>query len=139
MERIFKEVDNCSTIIVGKNASKTGKVILAHNEDTPELIELAIKMMRVLAVGYICVSVTQILGGIMRGCGDTVTPMWISMIQTILIRVPLAYLLASLTKTAEYPHGAPIALFGSMLISWVLGMIMSIIAFRMGKWKRKLL
>ena len=116
-----------------------GKVLFGFFTDTPELIELAIKMMRVLAVGYICVSVTQILGGIMRGCGDTVTPMWISMIQTILIRVPLAYLLASLTKTAEYPHGAPIALFGSMLISWVLGMIMSIIAFRMGKWKRKLL
>ena len=116
-----------------------GKVLFGFFTDTPELIELAIKMMRVLAVGYICVSVTQILGGIMRGCGDTVTPMWISMIQTILIRVPLAYLLASLTKTAEYPHGAPIALFGSMLISWVLGMIMSIIAFRSGRWKRKLL
>ena len=116
-----------------------GKILFGFFTNTPELIELAIKMMRVLAVGYICVSVTQILGGIMRGCGDTVTPMWISMIQTILIRVPLAYLLASLTKTAEYPHGAPIALFGSMLISWVLGMIMSIIAFRMGKWKRKLL
>ena len=116
-----------------------GKILFGFFTDTPELIELAIKMMRVLAVGYICVSVTQILGGIMRGCGDTVTPMWISMIQTILIRVPLAYLLASLTKTAEYPHGAPIALFGSMLISWVLGMIMSIIAFRSGRWKRKLL
>ena len=116
-----------------------GKVLFGFFTDTPELIELAIKMMRVLAVGYICVSVTQILGGIMRGCGDTVTPMWISMIQTIAIRVPLAYLLAALTKTAEYPHGAPIALFGSMLISWVLGMIMSIIAFRSGRWKRKLL
>ena len=116
-----------------------GKVLFGFFTDTPELIELAIKMMRVLAVGYICVSVTQILGGIMRGCGDTVTPMWISMIQTIVIRVPLAYVLAALTKTAEYPHGAPIALFGSMLISWVLGMIMSIIAFRSGRWKRKLL
>ena len=116
-----------------------GKILFGFFTDTPELIELAIKMMRVLAVGYICVSVTQILGGIMRGCGDTVTPMWISMIQTIVIRVPLAYLLAALTKTAEYPHGAPIALFGSMLISWVLGMIMSIIAFRSGRWKRKLL
>ena len=116
-----------------------GKILFGFFTDTPELIELAIKMMRVLAVGYICVSVTQILGGIMRGCGDTVTPMWISMIQTIVIRVPLAYLLAYLTKSAEYPHGAPIALFGSMLISWVLGMIMSIIAFRSGRWKRKLL
>ena len=25
--------DNCSTIIVGKNASKTGRVLLGHNED----------------------------------------------------------------------------------------------------------
>lgn len=116
-----------------------GRVLFSFFTDTPELIDLAVKMMRVLAVGYICVSVTQILGGIMRGCGDTVTPMWISMCQTILIRVPLAYFLASLTKNAEFPHGQPIALFGSMLISWILGMVMSIIAYRMGKWKRKLL
>ncbi len=116
-----------------------GRILFSFFTDTPELIDLAVRMMRVLAVGYICVSVTQILGGIMRGCGDTVTPMWISMCQTILIRVPLAYFLASLTKNAEFPHGQPIALFGSMLISWVLGMVMSIIAYRMGKWKNKLL
>ena len=116
-----------------------GKILFGFFTDTPKLIELAIKMMRVLAVGYICVSVTQILGGIMRGCGDTVTPMWISMIQTILIRVPLAYLLAALTKSAEYPHGHPVALFGSLLISWTLGMVISIIAFRMGKWKKKIM
>ncbi len=35
MER-FVDWDNCSTVIIGKNASKTGKVILAHNEDTPD-------------------------------------------------------------------------------------------------------
>ena len=35
MNRNLESWDNCSTIIVGKNASKTGRVILAHNEDTP--------------------------------------------------------------------------------------------------------
>lgn len=29
----YDQIDNCSTIIVGKNASATGKVLLAHNED----------------------------------------------------------------------------------------------------------
>ena len=38
--------------------------------------------------------VTQILSGVMRGAGDTMTPMWISMITTIVIRVPIAYGLA---------------------------------------------
>ncbi len=116
-----------------------GKYLFAFFTDTPELIDLAVRMMRVMAIGYICVSVTQILGGIMRGCGDTMTPMWVSMIQTILLRVPFAYLVAYLTRSAEYPHGAPIALFGSMMFSWTVGMIISIIAYRMGKWKRKLL
>ena len=116
-----------------------GKILFGFFTDTPELIDLAIRMMRIMAIGYIAVSVTQILGGVMRGCGDTMTPMWVSMCQTILIRVPLAYMLSAITKNAEYPHGQPIALFGSMLISWVLGMVMSTIAFRMGKWKRKLI
>ena len=116
-----------------------GKILFGFFTDTPELIELATKMIRIMAIGYICVSVTQILGGIMRGCGDTMTPMWVSMIQTILIRVPVAYGIAALTKSAEFPHGHPVALFGSLLISWTMGMIISTIAFRMGKWKRKIM
>ena len=106
---------------------------------TPELIDLAVRMIRIMAVGYICISVTQVLGGVMRGAGDTVSPMWISIISTIVIRVPTAYVLAYLTKSAEFPHGQPIALFGSLMISWVLGMVLSIIVFAIGKWKNKML
>ena len=32
------QVTNCSTIIIGKKASKTGKVLMAHNEDTPNVV-----------------------------------------------------------------------------------------------------
>ena len=107
--------------------------------DTQSLIDLAVRMIRIMAVGYICISVTQVLGGVMRGAGDTVSPMWISVISTIAIRIPVAYLLAYLTRTPEFPHGQPIALFGSLMISWVLGMILSIIVYSVGKWKKKML
>ena len=107
--------------------------------ETQSLIDLAVRMIRIMAVGYICISVTQVLGGVMRGAGDTVSPMWISIVSTILIRVPTAYLLAQLTKTADFPHGQPIALFGSLMISWVLGMVLSIIVYSVGKWKKKML
>ena len=106
--------------------------------DTPELIALATKMIRLMAVGYICMSITQVLGGVMRGAGDTVTPMWVSITQTIILRVPVAYLLAYLTRSPEYPHGNPVALFGSLMFSWVIGMIISIIVFKFGKWRNKL-
>ena len=107
--------------------------------DTQSLIDLATKMIRIMAVGYICISVTQVLGGVMRGAGDTVSPMWISIISTIAIRIPVAYLLAYLTRSVEYPHGHPGALFGSLMISWVLGMIISIVVYSIGKWKKKML
>ena len=115
-----------------------GPILFGFFTETPALIDLATRMIRIMAVGYICISVTQVLGGVMRGAGDTVSPMWISIISTIIIRVPLAYLLADLTANEEFPHGQPIALFGSLMISWVLGMIMSIIVYSIGKWKKKM-
>ena len=113
-------------------------VLFGFFTDTPELIDLATRMIRVMAVGYICMSLTQVLGGIMRGCGETVTPMWVSIIQTIVLRVPIAYLIAYLTRSPEFPHGNPIALFGSLMISWTIGMIISIVVFKTGKWRNKI-
>ena len=116
-----------------------GPILMGFFTDTQALIELASSMMRIMAVGYICIAVTQVLGGVMRGAGDMVTPMWISIISTIIIRIPTAYLLAYLTRNEEFPVGQPIALFGSLMFSWVMGMVISVIVFRMGKWKKKMM
>ena len=113
-------------------------ILFGFFTNTAELIELATKMIRIMAVGYICMSITQVLGGVMRGCGETVTPMWVSIIQTIALRVPIAYLIAYLTRSPEYPHGSPVALFGSLMISWTIGMIVSVVIFKTGKWRNKL-
>ena len=113
-------------------------VLFSFFTDTPELIDLATNMIRIMAVGYICMSLTQVLGGVMRGCGETVVPMWVSIIQTIVLRVPIAYLIAWLTRSPEFPHGNPIALFGSLMISWTIGMIISVVVFKKGKWRNKI-
>ena len=143
-DRVFKGVKQGGLIAAAFSTCITvvllffGHFLFDLFTDTPELINLAVSMMQIMAVGYICISVTQVLGGVMRGAGDTVTPMWISIISTIMIRVPVAYLLAHLTRNETYPDGHPIALFGSLMISWVLGMVMSIIVFAIGKWKQKM-
>ena len=113
-------------------------ILFGFFTDTPELIDLATRMIRLMAVGYICVSSTQVLGGVMRGAGDTVTPMWVSIISTIIIRIPVAYFIAYLTQSPEFPHGQPVALFGSLMFSWVMGMVISVIVFATGKWKKKM-
>ena len=105
---------------------------------TPLTMQLGQTGLRWLAFGYICFSVTQVLQGNMRGAGETMIPMWISIINTVVLRMPLAYLLAFLTRCPEWPNGRPEAIFGSLLLSWIMGMIMSVIAYRSGKWKRRL-
>jgi putative MATE family efflux protein len=114
------------------------RYLFAIFTDTPELIELAGQMMRIMAVGYIAVAITQSLGGVMRGCGNTVTPMWISIFSTVVLRIPTAYVIAYLTRSAEFPNGHPFALSISLLVSWTMGMIMSVIAFRYGKTRKQI-
>ena len=75
--------------------------------DTVAVVEMGVKMMAILAVGYIAMAVTQILSGVMRGAGDTMTPMWISVITTVVIRVPIAYAIAYFTRPLNPPTGAP--------------------------------
>jgi putative MATE family efflux protein len=107
--------------------------------DTAELIDLAGRMMRLMAVGYVGVAITQSAGGVMRGAGDTVSPMWISIISTVLLRVPVAYILAHFTASEAWPHGHPFSLSASLLISWVVGAVMSCIVFKKGKWKKTMM
>jgi Na+-driven multidrug efflux pump len=114
-----------------------GRYIMAVFTDTKELVDLSMHMMRILAVGYIAMAVTQSLSGVMRGAGDTMTPMWISLITTIVLRVPVAYGIAYLTRSAEYPTGRPEATFISLLVSWTMGAIITTVFYIKGNWRKK--
>ncbi len=116
-----------------------GKYLMRVFTDTKELVDLSMYLMRILAIGYIAMAITQSLSGVMRGAGDTVTPMWISIITTIGLRVPTAYILAHFTKSADYPTGRPESVFVSLLIAWVSGAIITIILFKKGEWRKKAL
>ena len=114
-----------------------GRILMSWFTNTQSIIDLGFHMMCILAVGYIAMSVTQGLSGVMRGAGDTMTPMWISFITTVVIRVPIAYGIAFLTRSPEQPAGNPDCLYISLLVSWVLGALITYFCYRRGKWKHK--
>ena len=115
-----------------------GRQLIQLFTDTEDVITIGVYGLRWLSLGYIAFAVSQVLQGDMRGAGETMIPMWISIIATILIRLPLAWLLAFLTRSEAWPRGNPKALFASLLISWVLAMVMTVIAHRKGAWRRRL-
>lgn len=129
----------CTSAVITGLILLFGPYLMGIFTNTLELAQLSADMMKILAVGYIAMAVTQSLSGVMRGAGDTVTPMWISLFTTVAVRVPLAYGLVYLTRTEELPQGRYESLWISLLTSWVLGALITFIFYKVGRWKKKAL
>ena len=143
MDRVIKGAKQGTLLAVLTSSFLTllillfGKQLMGIFTDTKELVELSRHMMGIIAVGYIAMAVTQSLSGVMRGAGDTMTPMWISIVTTVIVRVPIAYGIAYLTRSELHPKGREEAVFISLLISWLLGAFITIVVYLRGRWKEK--
>lgn len=143
MDRVIQGAKQGTILAVLTSATLTGLILLFGKflmgifTDTTELVELSRNMMSIIAVGYIAMAVTQSLSGVMRGAGDTMTPMWISIFTTVVVRVPIAYGIAYLTRSAAFPNGRQECVFISLLCSWLMGALVTTIFYARGKWKKK--
>lgn len=143
MDRVNKGAKQGTMMAAGCAATITliilffGKYLMHIFTDTTELVDMSVYIMRILAVGYIAVAVTQSLSGVMRGAGDTVTPMWIAIITTVVLRIPIAYGLSFLTRTAELPYGRFECLPISLLTAWLAGALITAMFYKAGKWRKK--
>ncbi|MBR5565223.1 MAG: MATE family efflux transporter [Roseburia sp.] len=115
-----------------------GKQLMGIFTETTSLVELSRTIMGIIAPGYIAVAVTMSLSGVMRGAGDTMTPMWISLFTTVAVRVPVAYIIAFLTRSAEMPNGNQFCVQISLVSSWLLGALITTIIYLRGKWKKNM-
>lgn len=142
-ERVVKGAKQGTLVAVLTTATLTalilifGKQLMGIFTNTTELVELSRNMMGIIAAGYVAMAVTQSLSGVMRGAGDTMTPMWISLFTTVIVRVPVAYGIAFLTRSAALPNGRQECIFISLLCSWLIGALITVIFYLRGKWKKK--
>ncbi|MBQ6363614.1 MAG: MATE family efflux transporter [Lachnospiraceae bacterium] len=143
MERVAEGTKRGTLVAMATSAVLTvlillfGRHLMAIFTSTDALIEVSYHNMQILSAGYIAMEVTQCLSGVMRGAGDTVTPMWISILNSVIIRVPLAYILVGLTRTPELPQGNFYMMPTSLLITWLIGACITFAMYKRGKWKEK--
>lgn len=78
---------------------------------------------------YIVFSSMFVIGGVMRGAGDTLIPMFITLLSLWLIRIPLAAILSK--------HFGVVGIWWAIPIAWFMGMSLSFIYYRTGRWKKK--
>ena len=142
-DRVAKGTRQGTLLAVGVTTAITGLILLFGHSlmglftNTQELIDIAVHLIRILALGYIAMAVLQCLSGVMRGAGDTMTPMWISIFQTLGVRVVLAYLFVHLTKSPELPQGDRNMIYVSLLCAWLIGMAVTCFFYFRGNWKKR--
>jgi putative MATE family efflux protein len=119
--------------------SLIGMFIDPGQPDAQQIIALGVHVQRIMVWCYLIMAVMQSVGGVMRGAGDTLPMMWITIIATVGLRMPMAYLMVRLSKSAEYPAGNPDGIFWSMVICFGIAAALSVLYYKSGRWKRKVL
>lgn len=116
-----------------------GKFALSWFTDTQAVIDMGYHMICIMSVAYIVMAFMQCFGGVMRGAGDTMATMWITICVNVVVRIPAAYIWAYFTRSAEWPTGSPDSIYASMVIAWIAGAVITISYYCTGRWKKKAL
>jgi putative MATE family efflux protein len=101
------------------------------NDSETEVIRIGGEYLTIVTSFYLVFATMFTFSGVMRGAGDTLIPMFITLLALWLIRIPVAYFLSG--KVGE------IGIWWAVPIGWTAGMIMSFLYYRTGRWKRKVL
>jgi putative MATE family efflux protein len=99
-------------------------------ESKPDVIAKTAPLLRIVAVTMPALAIAMILGGALRGAGDTRVPMVLNLIGYLGVRLPLAYFLAH--KCGMGVEGAWLAMVADVFVR--CGLILW--RFLHGGWKR---
>ena len=94
-----------------------------------EVIRTGREYLLIVGGFYVVFSAMFIISGVMRGAGDTLIPMFFSLISLWIIRIPAAWILSD--------HFGEIGIWWSMPIGWMVGLILSFAYYLTGNWKRR--
>ncbi|WP_320019689.1 MATE family efflux transporter [Labilibaculum manganireducens] len=93
------------------------------------VIAIGEKYLIIVSSFYLLFSTMFTTNGVLRGAGDTLIPMFITLFSLWLIRIPCAYFLSS--------HIEETGIWWSIPIGWSMGTIFSYLYYRTGRWKKK--
>jgi len=94
-----------------------------------EVINIGKHYIYIVSGFYVIFSSMFILMGVLRGAGDTITSMLITIMTLWVLRIPASYFLSLKMGYMGIWWGIPVA--------WIFGFILSFIYYKTGRWKKK--
>lgn len=105
------------------------QLISLFNPGAPKVIRIGGSYLSIVGTFYIVASLMVVFGGAVRGAGDTLIPMIISILSLWLIRLPLASLLSRRIGSN--------GIWWSISCAWTMGFILTALYYISGRWKSK--
>lgn len=93
------------------------------------VVEIGNHYLLIVSSCYIIFSLMFSLNGVLRGAGDTLVPMFFTLIALWGVRVPLAFILSK--------HMGVTGIWLSVPLGWLVGTVCSYFYYLTGKWKTK--
>lgn len=109
------------------------KQLLMLFTDEKVVLDKGVEILKTLGISYIPFGLMWVSNGIIRGAGNTIVTMFISMFTLWFVRLPLAYFLS------KYTYLASGGIWTAMTISSTLSGIISMTYYRSGRWKKNIL
>jgi len=94
-----------------------------------EVIRIGGEYLTIVTSFYLIFTTMFIFSAVMRGAGDTIVPMFITLFALWFIRLPAAVFFSK--------HMGEAGIWWSIPCGWVIGMTLTVIYYKMGKWKNK--
>lgn len=95
----------------------------------PNVIAIGEKYLIIVSSFYLLFSTLFVTSGVLRGAGDTLIPMFITLFSLWIIRIPGAYFLSE--KIGET------GIWWSIPLGWSMGALLSYLYYKTGRWKTK--
>ncbi|MCX5796228.1 MAG: MATE family efflux transporter [Elusimicrobia bacterium] len=106
-----------------------GKPLIALFNADPNVVAIGARYLLIVGGFYVVFSSMFVLTGVLRGAGDTLIPMFITILSLWLIRIPISTWLAGRIGTDGIWWGVPIA--------WAVGLALSAGYYATGRWRSK--
>ena len=108
-----------------------GRYLMRMFTTDPVVIRMGGDYLMIIGSTYLLFSTMFVINGLLRGAGDTLVPMFISLLSLWVIRIPVAYFLSKNTSLGV------LGIWWSIPIGWFSGMVLYYWYYRLGKWKTR--
>lgn len=106
-----------------------GRYLINLFTNDSRVIEFGAQYLTIVGLFYILFTLMFIYTGLMRGAGDSIVPMFITLASLWIIRIPFAWILSGKIGVT--------GIWWSIPAGWFVGLILSYLYYKTGRWKKK--